>query len=155
MHIRLLAVGGRQPAWVNTAFDEYAVRLPRNWRFRLKAIPATRRGRQASEAAKDSEGAAILDELADGERLIALDENGSQPDSVELAAWLGDWQADGRDVCLAIGGADGLSDRCLARSEQRWSLSRLTLPHGLVRVVLVEQLYRAWSLQAGHPYHRA
>lgn len=155
MHIRVLAVGTRQPAWVTAAVDEYVQRLPRNWRFSLDEIPAVQRGKQAAVAATVREGESILSSLADSERLIALDERGEQITSVGLAGWLEDWQSDGRDVCLCIGGADGLSDGCLQRAERRWSLSRLTLPHGLVRVFLAEQLYRAWSLNAGHPYHRA
>ena len=155
MHIRVLAVGARQPAWVNTAVDEYVQRLPRTWRFTLKEIAAANRGKHRPEAAAAQEGAAILADLGDSERLVALDERGKQVTSVGLADWIESWQSDGRDVCLCIGGADGLSSECLARAEQRWSLSRLTLPHGLVRVVLAEQLYRAWSLQTGHPYHRA
>lgn len=87
--------------------------------------------------------------------MIALDEHGKQPDSLQLSTWLADWQGDGRDICLVIGGPDGLSPACLDAAERRWSLSRLTLPHGLVRVMLAEQLYRAWTLQTGHPYHRA
>ena len=155
MHIRVLAVGGRQPAWVNTGFNDYAVRLPRHWRFALKELPAANRGRRRAGEAKQVEGDAILAELAQAERMVALDERGKQPDSVVLARWLADWQTDGRDVCLVIGGPDGLSKSCLDRAERRWSLSNLTLPHGLVRVLLAEQLYRAWTLQTGHPYHRA
>lgn len=155
MHIRVLAVGGRQPAWVNAGFNDYAVRLPQNWRFALKELPTAGRGRRHAGQAKQAEGDVIIAELAQAERMIALDERGRQPDSVALSRWLEDWQADGRDVCLVIGGPDGLSTSCLDRAERRWSLSNLTLPHGLVRVLLVEQLYRAWTLQSGHPYHRA
>jgi 23S rRNA (pseudouridine1915-N3)-methyltransferase len=140
---------------VNTAFDDYAVRLPRNWRFSLTEIPTGGRGRRRGDDARQAEGDTIIAELAESERMIALDERGRQPDSVGLSQWLSDWQADGRDVCLVIGGPDGLSAACLQRAERSWSLSNLTLPHGLVRILLVEQLYRAWSLQTGHPYHRA
>lgn len=154
MHIRILAVGQRQPAWVTSAVDEYAVRLPRNWRFSVKEIPAAKRGKHRPAAAVDTEGESIIAELGENERLIALDERGKEATSQALSRWLCDWQTDGRDVALAIGGADGLSSVCLSRAELRLSLSRLTLPHGLVRVLLVEQLYRAWSLQTGHPYHR-
>jgi len=155
MHIRALAVGTRQPAWVDAAVNDYVQRLPRNWGFTLKEISAAPRGNQSPAAAAEREGTAILAALGDSERLIALDERGKQVTSAGLAGWIDGWQADGRDVCLCIGGADGLSAECLDRAERRWSLSRLTLPHGLARVLLVEQLYRAWSLQAGHPYHRA
>lgn len=149
-------MGDRQPAWVNSAFDEYAGRLPREWRFSLKALPSAPRGkRQSAQLAIQAQGEAILDNLASGEFVIALDERGRQCSSVTLADWLGGWQADGRDVCLVIGGADGLAEAVRSRANLCWSLSSLTLPHGLVRVLLAEQLYRAWSLRAGHPYHRA
>jgi len=154
MHIRVLAVGDRQPAWVSAAVAEYRVRLPRNWQFSLREISAASRSGRNRESARVAEGDAILAGLGDRERLIALDEGGRQLTSAGLADWIDSWQQDGRDVCLAIGGADGLAERCLERAESRWSLSRLTLPHGLVRVLLVEQLYRAWSLNSGHPYHR-
>lgn len=156
MHIRILAVGGRQPAWINDAFDDYASRLPRQWRFELKALPIAARGKNRSAGtAIQAEGKSILAELNRGERMIALDERGGQCGSAALADKLGEWQADGRDLCFVIGGPDGLSPECVAAADRRWSLSKLTLPHGLVRVLLVEQLYRAWSLGAGHPYHRA
>lgn len=156
MHIRLLAVGDRQPAWVVSAFDEYANRLPREWQFSLKVLPAATRGKtQDAKTAIRAQGQAVLASLATAEFVVALDERGQQCSSVKLADWLGAWQSDGRDVCLIIGGADGLSDEVLDRANLRWSLSTLTLPHGMVRVLLAEQLYRAWSLRAGHPYHRA
>lgn len=155
MHLRVLAVGGRQPAWVTDAFDDYAARLPRNWRFRLQELPLASRGRQRTPQAKAMESDAILSACHENERLVVLDERGKEPDSVMLSQWLADWQGDGRDVCFAIGGPDGISQACLGAADRRWSLSRLTLPHGLVRVMLVEQLYRAWTLQTGHPYHRA
>jgi len=155
MHIRVLAVGSRQPAWVSTAFDEYRVRLPRNWRFALKEIPTASRKRGEAGSAMAAEADAILAELGADERMVALDECGTQVTSEGLADWLEAWQNGGRDVCLVIGGPDGLAPGCLARAEKRWSLSRLTLPHGLVRILLAEQLYRAWSLTTSHPYHRA
>lgn len=156
MHIRVLAVGDRQPGWVNTAFDDYSSRLPRDWRFSLKTLPGAQRSKKQNAAnAIRAEGQAILADIDSAERVVVLDEHGTQYTSVALADRLGTWQSDGRDVCLVIGGADGLSDDCLARADQSWSLSALTLPHGLVRVVLAEQLYRAWSLRAGHPYHRS
>ena len=153
MHIRVLAVGGRQPDWVQEATSEYAARLPRNWRFALKSLPAARD--RNADTAKRTEGESILANLGLGERVIALDERGQSFASTAFAARLQKWQSDGRDLCFLIGGADGLSSACLARADERLSLSDLTLPHGLARVLLVEQLYRAWSLSAGHPYHRA
>jgi 23S rRNA (pseudouridine1915-N3)-methyltransferase len=155
MHIRLLAVGDRQPRWVDDAVDAYTGRFPREWKFRLDAIPTVRRQKNdKSRKAREAEGELILGKLDDDERLILLDERGRQLDSKGLSATLADWQNDGRDICFVIGGPDGVSDACRNRADFTWSLSTLTLPHGLARVLLAEQLYRAHSLQTGHPYHR-
>jgi 23S rRNA (pseudouridine1915-N3)-methyltransferase len=156
VHIRLIAVGDRQPAWVIDAVESYAKRLPVQWRFRLVPVAtAARAGEAGAQKAVEQEGRGVLRKLNAAECLVALDERGQQLSSGELSARLADWQQDGRDVALVIGGPDGLSKDCLGRAEFRWSLSRLTLPHGLARVLVVEQLYRAWSLIEGHPYHRA
>ena len=156
MHIRLLAVGDRQPSWVDDAFGTYVARLPREWKFRLDVIPTVRRQKNdKSRQAMEAEGERILARLQPGEQVILLDERGRQLDSRGLAGKLSDWQADGRDLCFVIGGPDGLADACKQRADFSWSLSKLTLPHGLARVLFAEQLYRAWSLQTGHPYHRA
>jgi len=156
MHMRLVAVGDRQPAWVAAACAEYSARLPRAWKFTHHEIATSRRRRQGEAArARDEEGERILGALGGAERAVMLDERGIELSSEELAGSLDGWQADGRDVAFVIGGPDGLSAACLARADFRWSLSRLTLPHGLARVLCVEQLYRAASLLAGHPYHRA
>ena len=155
MHIRLLAVGDRQPLWVDDAFGAYAGRFPREWKFRLDVIPTVRRQKNdKTQKAREAEGELILGKLNAGERLVLLDERGRQLDSKGLAASLADWQTDGRDVCFVIGGPDGVPDACRQRADFTWSLSKLTLPHGLARVLLAEQLYRAHSLQTGHPYHR-
>ena len=156
MHIRLLAVGDRQPAWVDDAVATYTGRFPREWKFRLDTIPTVRRGRNdRSGQATASEGELILAKTVAAERVVLLDERGKQFSSESLAGRLSEWQADGRDLCFVIGGPDGVSDAVRRRAELAWSLSRLTLPHGMARALLAEQLYRAWSLQAGHPYHRA
>ena len=155
MHIRLLAVGDRQPPWVDDAFGAYTGRFPREWKFRLDVIPTVRRQKNdKTHKAREAEGELILGKLNAGERLVLLDERGRQMDSKGLAERLGDWQTDGRDVCFVIGGPDGVSDACRERADFTWSLSKLTLPHGLARVLLAEQLYRAHSLRTGHPYHR-
>jgi 23S rRNA (pseudouridine1915-N3)-methyltransferase len=155
MHIRLLAVGDRQPGWVDAAFIEYAARLPRQWQFRLHAIAAAQRAKAASGGdARVAEGEKILAKLKPAEFVVVLDEHGTQFSSAELATKIGDWQTVGQDVAFVIGGPDGLSENCLQRGNLRWSLSKLTLPHGLARVLFAEQIYRAWSLNAGHPYHR-
>lgn len=156
MHMRLVAVGDRQPGWVDTAFSDYVGRLPRIWKFSLQVLAPSRRRQQGNASlAKEEESACILRELRAGERSVMLDETGRQLSSQELAQTIATWQADARDVCFVIGGPDGMNEKCLQAADFRWSLSRLTLPHGLARVVFAEQLYRASSLLAGHPYHRA
>ena len=156
MHIRLIAVGDRQPSWVDSAFENYIHRLPRQWQFRLDLIATAPRPKNSSaDAAKAAEGHKVLAKIRAPECIVVLDERGKEFSSQELAARLADWQADGRDLTFVIGGPDGVSKECMDRADLRWSLSRLTLPHGLARVLFVEQLYRAWSLSTGHPYHRA
>ncbi len=156
MHIRLLAVGDRQPSWVDTAFENYVQRLPRQWQFRLDLIATAPRPKNSSaDAARSAEGRKVLAKIRAPECVVVLDERGKEFSSQELAARLAGWQADGRDLAFVIGGPDGVSQECMARADLRWSLSRLTLPHGLARVLFTEQLYRAWSLSTGHPYHRA
>ena len=156
MHIRLLAVGDRQPSWVEEAFGIYTARFPREWKFRLDAIATVRRSKNdKSQHAMAAEGEQILAKLSPTEQVVLLDERGKELASRILAARLTDWQTDSRDLCFIIGGPDGVSDAIRQRADFIWSLSQLTLPHGMARVLLAEQLYRAWSLQTGHPYHRA
>ena len=156
MHFRLLAVGDRQPSWVDEAFGIYSARFPREWKFRLDAIATVRRNKNdKSQQAMATEGEQILTRLSATEQVVLLDERGKELTSRTLAARLTDWQVDSRDLCFIIGGPDGVSDAVRQRADFAWSLSQLTLPHGMARVLLAEQLYRAWSLQAGHPYHRA
>ncbi len=156
MHIRLIAVGDRQPVWVDDAFRNYAGRFPSQWKFRLDDIPTVRRSRNdKSKRAAESESELILARLGNDEQVVLLDEMGKQLTSERMATQRSDWQTDGRNLCFVIGGPDGVSEACRARADFVWSLSKLTLPHGLARVLLSEQLYRAWSLQSGHPYHRA
>jgi 23S rRNA (pseudouridine1915-N3)-methyltransferase len=155
MHIRLLAVGDRQPSWVDEAFGIYTERLPREWKFRLDVIPTVRRNKNdKSRQAMEAEGELILGKLGQSEQVVLLDERGKQLTSKALASKLSDWQIDGRDLCFVIGGPDGVADSCKQRADFTWSLSQLTLPHGLARVLFSEQLYRAHSLHTGHPYHR-
>jgi len=156
MHIRLLAVGDRQPGWVDDAFDTYTGRFPREWRFRLDTIATVKRAKKESAIrAMDAESERLLAKLSADEQVVLLDESGTQLKSQALAIRIAEWQLDGRDLSFIIGGPDGVSAACRARADFTWALSPLTFPHGLARVVLAEALYRAWSLQAGHPYHRA
>ena len=155
MHIRLIAVGDRQPSWVDSAFDDYAARLPRQWRFRLEIVATAKRQKGTSAAtAIAAEGEKILGKIKPAEHVIVLDERGKQFSSKELAGNLDDWQTVGADLVFVIGGPDGVSADIIARANTCWSLAKLTLPHGLARVLYAEQLYRAWSLMTGHPYHR-
>jgi 23S rRNA (pseudouridine1915-N3)-methyltransferase len=156
VQINLFAVGTRVPDWVERGYREYARRMPRECSLVLNEIPLAQRSKsQAIERAMNEEGRRMLSALSDRQRVIALDVSGRSWSTEQLALQLDTWQQDGRDVSLLVGGPDGLAQGCLQRAEQRWSLSPLTLPHPLVRVLVAEQLYRAWSLNAGHPYHRA
>ena len=156
MRIHLIAVGTRMPAWVVDAYQEYAKRLPRECALRLVEIPLSKRRKSlsSSQAAED-EGQHLLASLPKDCTVIALDVRGNSWSTEELAVRLQDWLGSGRDVALLIGGPDGLSADCLKRADLKWSLSALTYPHSLVRVVLAEQLYRAWTINTGHPYHRS
>ena len=144
MRVRLVAVGRRVPEWAAAAYREYTTRLPADLRVELIEIPTGKR----------DEGARILAQVPAGAHVVALDERGQAWDTRGFASELARWRDAGAPVVLIIGGPDGLTDECRARAAQTWSLSPLTLPHMLVRVVLAEQLYRASTLLAGHPYHR-
>ena len=155
MHIRLIAVGDRQPRWVDDAFNIYTARFPRDWQFQVDQIATAKRSKNnKSQQAMEAEGTQILSRIRKTEQVVLLDERGKQMRSQELASKLSDWQTDGRDLCFIIGGPDGVADACRRRADSTWSLSQLTLPHGLARVLFAEQMYRAWSLLSGHPYHR-
>lgn len=155
MKLTIVAVGTRMPDWVQTGYNEYAKRLPRECALELKEIALAPRGKNTDIArAIEKESEAILSVIPAQERVIALDVLGKPQTTHSLADALLEWQMHGGNTSLLIGGPDGLSAHCLARASQRWSLSGLTLPHPLVRIVLAEQLYRAWSLINHHPYHR-
>jgi 23S rRNA (pseudouridine1915-N3)-methyltransferase len=143
------------PAWVDAAFGDYARRLRGPLAVELKELSAARRSATTpAPRALEQEAQRILATLAPRDHVVALDERGREYSTAELAQWLEERRRSGQDLACIIGGADGLAPAVLARAQQRWSLSRLTLPHALVRVVLIEQLYRASTLLAGHPYHR-
>ncbi len=155
MRIQLIAAGTRRPAWEREGYEAYARRLPRQWALTLVEIPVARRGSNADvDRLVAIEGERMLKQVAKGARRVALDEHGRAFNTRELAAHFHRWLDEGRDLALMIGGPDGLSPACLEAAELRWSLSPLTLPHGLARVLVAEQVYRAWSVVTGHPYHR-
>ncbi|MCH8896069.1 MAG: 23S rRNA (pseudouridine(1915)-N(3))-methyltransferase RlmH [Gammaproteobacteria bacterium] len=156
MRLTLIAAGTRMPAWVEQGYQEYARRLGGDCRLELVEIPLGLRTRRSTgDRAKKEEGERMLRQVAAGDRVIALEVTGKSLDTEGLARCLEDWRRDGRNVALLIGGPDGLSAACLQKAEFKLSLSALTLPHGMVRVLLAEQIYRAWSLLHNHPYHRA
>jgi 23S rRNA (pseudouridine1915-N3)-methyltransferase len=152
MRLRVLAVGDRMPQWVNAAFEEYARRFESSQPLQLQAVAVAR---QKGTAGRHEEGQRLLAALAARDHVVALDERGKELSTLELARWLEQRRAAGGNVAFLIGGADGLADEVLAQAHMRWSLSRLTLPHALVRILVAEQLYRAGTVLSGHPYHRA
>ncbi len=149
----LVAVGQRMPGWVQQGFSEYAQRLRPRLPLQLVEIPATKRGADVQRAMEE-EGRKLLAAVRSDDYVVALDERGRSRSSIELSQWLGQRLNDGRDLVFLVGGADGFAPEVLQRANERWSLSPLTLPHALVRVVFVEQIYRAVTLLDGHPYHR-
>ena len=149
MRIHLIAVGQRMPDWVQTAYADYAKRLPNEARLVLVELPVAHRGKNPDiDRLKAAEAEKILKAVPKGAEIVALDERGTLHDTLAWSQALVGWQGNGRDVAIIIGGP------VFAAAHQRWSLSPLTLPHPLVRVVVAEQLYRAWSASVGHPYHR-
>lgn len=156
MKLNLLAVGTKMPAWVNDGYQEYAKRLPREASLQLHEIMPAKRGKSGSASQWiREEGDRLLNQIPDSHHVVALDVKGKPWSTEQLAEQMKNWLADGRDVSLLVGGPDGLDSRCLQRADQTWSLSALTMPHPLVRIVMAEQLYRAWTVLQNHPYHRA
>lgn len=156
MKLKLLAVGQKMPQWVSQGYQEYVRRLPRDCSLNLIEIAPAKRGKTSQpEQWLSDEGKRLLNNIAPDDHVVALDVLGQSWRTEQLADNLAHWQQLGSDVSLLIGGPDGLAPACLQRANQRWSLSALTLPHPLVRVVLAEQLYRAWTILQNHPYHRA
>jgi len=148
----IIAIGDRMPAWVASGVAEYAKRLSRELPLQLVEVTAKSRGDPSR--IKSDEGAAMLAAIPKGAHVVALDGRGQPWSSEELSVQLARWRMLGKDLAFLIGGADGIERSVLERADQRWSLGPLTLPHPLVRIVLAEQLYRAVSLLANHPYHR-
>lgn len=156
MRIRLLTVGSKMPGWVSDGYDEYADRMPHECRLELVEVKLPERSKNSDIARLMQQEAELLQaQIRPGERVVALDVKGRSWSTEQLAGEMQRWRQDGRDVALLVGGPDGIAPVLLAKAEQKWSLSALTLPHPLVRVVVAEALYRAHTVLSGHPYHRA
>ena len=154
MKLLVVAVGQRMPDWAQTAWDDYAKRFPPELKLELRAVKTEPRGSKTLDTLYAAERERIEAAIAKGMRIVALDERGTSLTTKALATRLQNWQLEGDDVALVIGGPDGLDPAFKAAAHERIRLSDLTLPHAMARVLLVEQLYRAWSVNAGHPYHR-
>ena len=154
MRLLIVAVGQRVPDWAQTAWDDYAKRFPHEIKVELKAVKTEPRGSKTLETLYAAERARIEAAIPKGTRIVALDERGTNVTTMALAGKLKDWQLGGGDVALVIGGPDGLDPAFRQAAHERIRLSDLTLPHAFARVLLIEQLYRAWSVNANHPYHR-
>jgi 23S rRNA (pseudouridine1915-N3)-methyltransferase len=155
MKITVVAIGQKMPDWANVACDDLLKRFPPDWPVALKALKAEPREGKPVSAIMQAEAARIEAALERGVRRVILDERGSRLTSVQLAERTEAWQLDGRDVALVVGGADGIDPALKQTADETLRLSDMTLPHALARVLLLEQLYRAWSLRHNHPYHRA
>lgn len=156
MHIHLLAIGQKMPGWVDEACKDYLKRLPPELKLNLVLLPLVKRGKNPdiSRVVRD-ESRQLLSAVPAGCQLIALDVTGKRVSTHDLSKILDNWMQQGQDVAIAIGGPDGFSEELIQQSNLRLSLSDLTFPHTLVRIMLIEQLYRAWSILNNHPYHRA
>ncbi|MFM6992735.1 MAG: 23S rRNA (pseudouridine(1915)-N(3))-methyltransferase RlmH [Rhodoferax sp.] len=154
MRLVIVAVGQRVPDWAQTAWDDYAKRFPHEIKIELKAVKTEPRGSKTLETLYAAERARIESAIPKGARVVVLDERGTSLTTQALATRLTDWQLSGGDVALVIGGPDGIEPAFRQSAHERIRLSDLTLPHAFARVLLIEQLYRAWSINASHPYHR-
>lgn len=154
MKVQLVTVGSKMPAWVQAGYDEYAKRLPKDLAPKLVEIPLRQRAKTSVTEAVRAEGEAVMQALPKAHVKVMLDVKGRPWSTEQLAQQMSRWQMQGVDLSFVIGGPDGLSEPCLAQADQRWSLSPLTLPHPLVRIVFIEQWYRAWTIQQNHPYHK-
>lgn len=154
MKVSIVAVGQRMPDWAQTAYDDYAKRFPPDARVEIKAVKTEPRGSKTLQTLLQAERTRIEAALGRGVRVVVLDERGQGLTTVALAQMLSQWQMQGDDVAFVIGGPDGLDPEFKAQAAQRVRLSDMTLPHAMARVLLIEQLYRAWSVNHNHPYHR-
>ncbi len=143
------------PDWVDSGFSEYAKRMPPELKVELTEVPINIRGRNPSSEPMENQGRALLKSIHEHDFVVALDVRGKSQSTEGLAIKLEKWQMSGQNLCLLIGGPDGMSADCMARANMRWSVSDLTLPHPMVRIIVMEQLYRAWTINTNHPYHRS
>ena len=156
MHIHLIAVGQKMPAWVDRACADFLKRLPRELQLNTIEVPLLKRGKKPDiQLIVRDESRKVLDAIPTGCSLVALDVKGNRISTEKLASTLDNWMQQGQDIAIVIGGPDGLSNELLQQADQTVSLSDMTFPHPLVRIIIVEQLYRAWSILNNHPYHRA
>lgn len=151
MRLKLISIGTKMPAWVSQGYEEYAKRLPKECRLELIEIPLSRNKNGAHAVIE--EGKKLLGKIAPRDTVVALEQRGSTWSTEKLSQQMENWLGSGGDVSLLIGGPNGLSKDAMAAAKQTWSLSPLTLPHPMVRVLVAEQLYRAWTIIQGHPYH--
>lgn len=155
MKINLLAIGTRLEKWINAGFDTYAQRLPRDFKLELTEIPAIKRIKGLNpDQVMEQESQRLLAAVPKNHLIIALDRTGEEIDTIALSKKLLRWHEESQSIGLLVGGPEGLAPNCLQQADWIWSLSRLTLPHPLVRIVIAEQIYRAWSIITHHPYHR-
>lgn len=155
MVIHFITVGQKMPKWVQDGYQEYAKRLPKACALKLIELPMASRGKSNSvDRMKTEEAKRILEVVPKGARLIVLDEHGQQVTTKGLADKMEDWLASGQDIALIVGGPDGLEKSLIEQAQWKWGLSKLTLPHPMVRILVAEQIYRAWSVIQNHPYHR-
>ena len=155
MKIRLISIGNKMPDWVTQAYDNYQKRLTGSIALELMEIPLNKRGKNADiKRLMDKESQQMLAAIPPRYRVVCLDVKGKSLSTEGLAKKLANYEQHGDNIALLVGGPEGLHSNCLARADERWSLSSMTLPHPMVRVILSEQIYRAWSINTGHPYHR-
>jgi 23S rRNA (pseudouridine1915-N3)-methyltransferase len=156
MRIYLLAIGTKMPQWLNKGYEEYSHRMPSKCKLILKEITAEKRNKNSNiETIQNKEARKLLSAIPKNARVIALDSQGTLWSTEKLATRMENWMMSGQDIALLIGGPDGLTPELLNQANEHWSLSNLTFPHPLVRIIVAEQLYRAWTITENHPYHRA
>lgn len=155
MKAHIVAMGSKMPSWIEEGFKEYYQRLSTQWSIKTHWIPLNKRSKTSNlDKILSQESHKMLQAIPDKAYVIALDQGGQSWSTEKLAQNCSQWQQLGQPICFMIGGPEGLAQTCLKHADEHWSLSKLTLPHPMVRVILMEQLYRAWSLLNNHPYHK-